>query len=171
MPIVRKALHVRTDIPENWEVCSDAVHAVYKRNYVDLSEQYKKIIESKVPILIYNGDIDMVCNFIGDEWFVDDLQLKVSFHWLSEQFTNKRHEIFPVACTPYGEIRPHDHRQSWIYLSEGAKNLVGGYWKSFAKNNVNFTFATVRGAGHMVPRDRPDAMYHLIYSFVKNLPL
>ncbi|CAH8855644.1 unnamed protein product [Trichobilharzia szidati] len=142
MPLVRKALHLRTDIPKNWEVCSDAVYAVYKRNYVDLSQQYKKIIESKVPILIYNGDIDMVCNFIGDEWFVDDLKLK-----------------------------PHDHRQSWIYLSEGGRNLVGGYWKSFVGNNVKFTFATVRGAGHMVPTDRPDAMYHLILSFVKNQSL
>nr|CAH8855594.1 unnamed protein product [Trichobilharzia regenti] len=95
-----------------------------------------------VPILIYNGDIDMACSFIGDEWFVDDLNLK-----------------------------PHDHRQSWIYLSEGGRNLVGGYWKSFVENNVKFTFATVRGAGHMAPRDRPDAVYHLISSFIKNQPL
>nr|CAX69725.1 carboxypeptidase C [Schistosoma japonicum] len=138
LPFVRESIHVREDKPKTWEVCSDSVMSVYKRNYQDLSPQYRNILKSKIPILIYNGDVDMACNFIGDDWFVNNLKFD-----------------------------SHNQYQRWIYKSEDGKEQIGGFWKSFIHKNVNLIFTTVRGAGHMVPRDKPAAMFHLIQSFIQ----
>lgn len=46
--------------------------------------------------------------------------------------------------------------------AEGA--YVGGYRIKYANN---FTFATVRGAGHMVPETRPESAYTLLSTFIK----
>ncbi|CAH8582477.1 unnamed protein product [Schistosoma rodhaini] len=141
-PYVREAIHMKKGVPKTWVECSDEVMAAYKRNYQDMIPQYKKILKSQIPILIYNGDVDMACNFIGDDWFVSNLNFK-----------------------------RHDSYQRWIYKSKNGKQEIGGFWKSFIHKNVKLTFATVRGAGHMVPRDKPAAMFHLIQSFLQKQSL
>lgn len=48
----------------------------YGRVYDDVAPVYKKILEtSDVRILNFNGDTDMACNFLGNQWFVSDLGL------------------------------------------------------------------------------------------------
>lgn len=36
--------------------------------------------------MVYNGDVDMACNFLGDEWFVDRLNRSVSGFYFCKYF-------------------------------------------------------------------------------------
>jgi len=74
---VREALHIEDGLPE-WQICSDAVTDSYRRTYQDMFSQYKRLfLEDDFRILLYYGDTDMACNFLGGEWFVDQLGLEL----------------------------------------------------------------------------------------------
>ncbi|TMS12965.1 Lysosomal protective protein [Larimichthys crocea] len=72
---VRKALHI-PDILPPWDICNDAVGGNYTRLYPTVKDVYLKLLSLNLRVLVYNGDTDMACNFLGDKWFVEDLGLK-----------------------------------------------------------------------------------------------
>lgn len=130
---VRKALHIPASLPQ-WQPCSELK---YKRVYQEMSAQYKKVLGRGKRILVYNGDVDMACNFLGDEWFTDRLGQ-------------------PVVTA----------RSEWTYSDATGTTQVAGFFKAFDK----LTFVTVRGAGHMVPTDRPRPALKMFINFITNKP-
>lgn len=129
---VRKALHI-PDIVQKWDVCSAVVGGGYHTLYRDVTEQYKQVIKAGKRILVYNGDVDMACNFLGDEWFVEALKQ-------------------PVVAG----------RQPWYYNDTQGEKQVGGFIKKFKQ----ITLTTIRGAGHMVPQDKPVPALQMFYDFL-----
>nr|XP_002732440.1 PREDICTED: lysosomal protective protein-like [Saccoglossus kowalevskii] len=71
---VRKSLHVPSKV-QAWDVCSTEVENGYTSTYDTMYDQYKALLQ-KYKGLVYNGDTDMACNFLGSQWFVDSLNLK-----------------------------------------------------------------------------------------------
>jgi cathepsin A (carboxypeptidase C) len=77
-PSVRAALHIPSHV-QNWDICSSAVEQGYTTLYSTMKPQVLELIGSgKLRGMVYNGDVDMACNFLGDQWFVDDLGLEVT---------------------------------------------------------------------------------------------
>lgn len=134
---VREALHI-SEKAQSWDICSGIVGAHYHRVYTSMKAQYQKALEHKLRIMVYNGDVDMACNFLGDEWFVDSLN----------------------AEDP-------QERKMWNYQAADGTKQIAGFFKAFDK----ITFVTVRGAGHMVPTDRPRPALKMFVSFIQNTPL
>ena len=76
---VRNAIHIPKRVG-SWDICSMLIYIMkYPKLPGGLAPQMQKLIDSKrnLTMLVYNGDVDTVCNFLGDEWFVDDLGRKV----------------------------------------------------------------------------------------------
>jgi len=54
-------------------------------------------------------------------------------------------------------------KTTWL-VEEVVNDPVAGYMKHL--QDQSFTYAVVRGAGHMVPLDQPERAYDLITKFV-----
>lgn len=78
-PDVKKALHVDASNLRRWVGCSAQSYLHYNQTLSDVAPTLVDIfrqleeLNRKLKILIFNGDADMVCDFLGDQWFVDEL--------------------------------------------------------------------------------------------------
>lgn len=129
-PEVKEALHIPSTLPmiKEWAICSDVLQ--YNRTYMSVVPLYNDLLSS-YRALVYNGDVDAACNFLGDEWATSSLKRTVV-----------------------------ENRRVWL----DASNQVNG----FVKEYDNLTVLTVRGAGHMVPQDKPAVAEQMIATFLKN---
>ncbi|KAI0674083.1 carboxypeptidase C [Trametes maxima] len=106
-----------------------------------------ELIESGIRLLIYAGDADMACNYIGNERWV-------------EQLENKFHKEFAKTT-----------KQPWVTLDEGK---LAGWVRSAGGDGFtagNVTYVQVHAAGHMVPFDQPEASLDLISRWLADVPL
>ncbi|XP_041047592.1 lysosomal protective protein-like [Carcharodon carcharias] len=69
---VRKALHI-PDFVQPWQLCSTVVGGTYQRIYSTMHDFYLQLLSKGLRVLVYNGDTDMACNFLGGNWFVQSL--------------------------------------------------------------------------------------------------
>uniref|UniRef100_A0A914X2X7 Carboxypeptidase n=1 Tax=Plectus sambesii TaxID=2011161 RepID=A0A914X2X7_9BILA len=142
---VRAALHIPAEAPF-WTDCNDDINEHYQQGHNDTTKVFDEMIASgyKLRMLIYNGDVDTACNFLGDEWFVEAL----------------KNEYNMTITTP---------RHPWFF-QEDAKYMfqIAGYRKSFSYENITIDLVTVKGAGHFVPTDRPGPALQMVTNFINN---
>lgn len=74
LPLVQKAIHVQMDGNRNWTVCNLTIRENYKTIYLSPIQLYKQLLP-KYSVLIYNGDGDMICNFLGAQWAIQLLNI------------------------------------------------------------------------------------------------
>ncbi|PAA81057.1 hypothetical protein BOX15_Mlig031755g3 [Macrostomum lignano] len=74
LPAARYALHVKDVGP--YTICSNLDYTV---EYNDMTPVYQKLLKSgRLRITLYNGDVDMACNFLQTEWFLQNLNQTVT---------------------------------------------------------------------------------------------
>ncbi|CAI2343240.1 unnamed protein product [Caenorhabditis sp. 36 PRJEB53466] len=133
------------DQKNTWADCRDSIYNNYTLTYNTTNQFFNNIItnlKTNFRFLIYNGDVDTVCNYLGDA----------------------KH-ILQVANDNGLTSGP---RTPWYYSDN---NQLAGYVQTYTGmngNGANITIdlLTVKGAGHMVPYDRAGPSVQMISNFV-----
>ena len=139
LPKVQKAIHVKPETIPNG-VWKDCGNVNYNFNYDSELDNYRQWIkDGNLKILIYNGDADYILSHMGNNaWINQGLKL------------NK---------TKDGE---------WTKWYGSNDKQVAGYYETYQTSGIPLTFLTVKGAGHMVPRDRPKHALDMFTMFINN---
>ncbi|GME53438.1 Pheromone processing carboxypeptidase kex1 protein [Neofusicoccum parvum] len=124
---VKQAIHIDPAKRTGWQECSGSVSLNFKARNSKPSIEILPIILKEIPILLFSGDRDLICNHMGTE----DLINGMSFNG------GKGFEINP------GEIAP---RRDWTFEGEPA----GIYQEA-----RNLTYVKFYNSSHMVPFDYP----------------
>lgn len=124
---VVEALHIDNQRNTGWQECSGSVSAAFKarksRPAIDLLPD----LMSEVPILLFSGAEDLICNHVGTEELISNMK------WNG----GKGFEVTPGNWAP---------RRNWTFESKDA-----GFWQEAR----NLTYVLFRDASHMVPFDFP----------------
>ncbi|CAJ0963501.1 unnamed protein product, partial [Mesorhabditis belari] len=69
---VRQALHIPGLLPD-WQECSDPVEQAYGTTHFDMTPEFLAVSDSGARVLVYNGDVDTVCNHVMNQNFLTNL--------------------------------------------------------------------------------------------------
>ena len=144
---VREAIHVQSQHASG-RAFSFSTQLNYSFTAHTLLPLYNQTLIHHYRILQYSGDADPCVPYIGTERWIESLNLPVSAPW----------RPWTVDDRVAGYVRVYDAASR--EQEEGEQ-----------EQNNTFTFATVRDAGHMVPRYKPNEALHLFRHFLNNLPL
>ena len=142
----REALHV-DDAVDEWVDCNTVVNAGFISDWMrDYQQVLIPMLESDIDVLIYAGDVDFICNWIGNKAWTKAL------NWSGKSDFNDAADV------------------EWDYTeSATGKTINGGLVRSAnaAKGSGSLTFLQVFEAGHMVPMDKPEAALSLLNTFIQ----
>ncbi|KAF2466966.1 pheromone-processing carboxypeptidase KEX1 [Lindgomyces ingoldianus] len=126
-PDVIQALHINADKKTGWTECNGAVSATFRAKNSIPSIKFLPDIIAQVPVVLFSGDKDLICNHLGTESLID------SMSWNG----GKGFQLSPGVWAP---------RRDWTFEGEPA----GTYQEA-----RNLTYVVFYNSSHMVPFDYP----------------
>ena len=125
-PEVIEALHV-SEKKSGWTECSGSVSRTFNPVKSKAAITFLPQIIERVPTILFSGDQDLICNHLGTEDFIHNME------WNG----GKGFELSPGTWAP---------KQDWTFEGEPA-----GFYQSAR----NLTYIVFYNSSHMVPFDYP----------------
>ncbi|KAI9039521.1 serine-type carboxypeptidase kexA [Aspergillus affinis] len=137
---VVEALNINPEKKSGWEECSGSVSSSFlARNSKPAVQLLPGLLESGVPVLLFSGDKDLICNHVGTEQLISNMKWNGGTGF----------ETSPGVWAP---------RHDWTFESEPA----GIY--QYARN---LTYVLFYNASHMVPFDLPRQSRDMVDRFMR----
>lgn len=136
---VIQALHINPDKKSGWVECAGAVSSSFKARHSKPSVQLLPGLLEKIPIILFSGDQDLICNHVGTEELINNLK------WNG----GKGFELSPGNWAP---------RENWMFEGKPA-----GIYQSAR----NLTYVLFYNSSHMVPFDVPHASRDMLDRFME----
>jgi carboxypeptidase D len=138
-PDVIEAIHINPDKRAGWSECSGTVSSRFRARVSKPSVQLvPEILEAGVPIVLFSGAKDLICNHLGTEDFINRMQ------WSG----GTGFEISPGTWAP---------KRDWTFEGEPA----GIYQEA-----RNLTYVLFYNSSHMVPFDYPRRTRDMLDRFI-----
>jgi carboxypeptidase D len=122
---VLDALHIAPGKRTGWTECNGAVGGAFRATNSKPSIQLLPDLLKEVPTVLFSGAEDLICNHIGTEELISNMQ------WNG----GKGFELSPGTWAP---------RREWVFEGESA-----GFWREAR----NLTYVLFNNSSHMVPFD------------------
>lgn len=125
-----------------WQACDMLVNLMFAEDWFkDFNWTIPELLENKIRVLIYAGDMDFICNWIGNKNWTTALD------WSGKaSFDAEEDKPFMVNGMQAALVRSVASANSPIHLS----------------------FMQVHNAGHMVPMDQPHTALAMMNHFIQN---
>ncbi|KAG0148516.1 hypothetical protein CROQUDRAFT_41326 [Cronartium quercuum f. sp. fusiforme G11] len=150
-PEVREQLGVPSSL--KFEGCNFDVNRAFQMSGDNMHNSAKLIpdlVHDGIRLLIYAGEDDFMCNYLGNERWM--LALNTTF---SEEFGAPHQKYLSKAALPESESEP----------------AHVGMIRSAGPGAGNFTYISLFEAGHMVPHDQPAIANEMFDKWLRNEPL
>jgi len=143
-PATQEALGIPTYLrPFPWKACNSELlnDFISSGDYLmSFESEVAEILAADIPVLVYSGDTDAMCNWLGCRLWVERLQWPHQRDWESAAELD-----FTVGA----------HGSGGRYTAAGREKSLRG-----------LTFLQIYDAGHMVPSDQPEAALAMVSEFI-----
>lgn len=124
---VTSALHVNANKATGWTECNGNVGSQFNVQKSRPTIEFLPEILAEIPVLLFSGAEDLICNHLGTEALISNMQFN----------GGRGFEISPGTWAP---------RRDWMFE---------GQYAGFYQEARNLTYVLFSNASHMVPFDYP----------------
>lgn len=174
---VRAALGIPSSVPK-WTPCNMMVNLDFASDWMKRFDTHLvPVLGNGTAVLIYAGDMDFICNWLGNEAWT------LALEWPGQEAFSQASKKPWVPQSRAAQRKAKDDLASlfrWAGLpvpmdllvdkeSEGGTDGLGAAGQ--VRSAQGLTFLQVYGAGHMVPADVPSEALDMINAFLAGVPL